>query len=165
MARSRPALTRRRLRWSLVAGTGALALVASACSSSSTPSAGSGDPSPFRTHHTSFGTVLTDASGRSVYLFEADTGTTSTCYTDCAGLWPPVTMSGSPSAQPPVQGSLLRTTPRRDGGTQVTYAGHPLYYYAPDQSPGDAKGQGLQSFGAGWDLLKPSGVKVDGGGA
>jgi predicted lipoprotein with Yx(FWY)xxD motif len=108
--------------------------------------------------------VLTDATGRSVYLFESDTGTSSTCYGDCAGLWPPVTMSGSPTGRAPVQAALLGSTPRRNGGTQVTYAGHPLYYYASDQGPGDTMGQGLQSFGGGWDLLKPSGEKAESGG-
>jgi predicted lipoprotein with Yx(FWY)xxD motif len=55
----------------------------------------------------------------------------------------------------------LGTTTRSDGTTQVTYKGHPLYFYSKDGDAGDAYGQGLKSFGAGWYVLKPSGVKVD----
>jgi predicted lipoprotein with Yx(FWY)xxD motif len=175
MAQTRPKIRRAFGRKSPL-GVTVIALVAAACSSSATPSATShgtsagsqattgGSQGTIRTHHTSFGTIISDASGRSLYLFASDTGTTSTCYTACAGLWPPLTATGTPTASAPAQSSLLGTTPRRDGGTQVTYAGHPLYYYAGDQGPGDTNGQGLNSFGGVWDLLMPSGAKVAGTG-
>ena len=152
-------------RWTLVLGLLAVGLVAAACSSTSTPGTASGSASgvaQIRTHSTRFGIVLTDASGRSVYLFVSDTGTTSTCYNACAAIWPPVTTAGTPTAKAPAQSALLGTTLRRDGGKEVTYAGHPLYYYASDQNPGDVNGQNLNSFGALWFLLKPSGDKVAG---
>jgi predicted lipoprotein with Yx(FWY)xxD motif len=60
-----------------------------------------------------------------------------------------------------VTGALLGTSVRGAGGTQVTYHGHPLYYYAGDSRPGDAAGQGLDQFGAKWYVLAPSGNKID----
>jgi predicted lipoprotein with Yx(FWY)xxD motif len=102
---------------------------------------------------------------RAVYLFEKDTGTTSSCYGACAGTWPPVLTTGSPLTGSGATASLLGTAKRTDGTTQVTYAGHPLYYFAGDQNPGDISGEGSQSFGAGWDLIAPAGKKVEKPGA
>lgn len=114
---------------------------------------------------TSLGMILTDAQSRTLYLFEKDTGTTSTCYSACASAWPPVTTT---DARPTVAGganqAMLGTTMRSDGTTQLTYAGHPLYRFAGDRKPGDTTGQGLQAFGGGWDVLTPAGQKVDNGG-
>src|SRR4051794_19151573 len=90
-----------------------------------------------RTGPTSLGTVLVGADGRSVYLFEKDAGTTSSCDGACAAAWPPVTSSAPPMAGPDAQSQLLGTTQRTDGTTQITYAGHPLYYFAGDRAPGD----------------------------
>jgi predicted lipoprotein with Yx(FWY)xxD motif len=118
-----------------------------------------------KTGHASLGAVLTDSAGRSVYLFEKDTTTTSTCYGACAGGWPPVLTTGSPVAGSGVMASLLGTAKRTDGTTQVTYAGHLLYYFAGDQKPGDITGEGSQAFGAGWDLIAPSGKKIEKSGA
>ena len=107
----------------------------------------------------SIGEYLVDSSGKSLYLFDTDTPTTSTCYNDCAQVWPPLIVpsgqnaTASGNAQSPLLGTLART----DGTTQVTYKGWPLYYYAPDQAPGETKGQGVVSFGAAWWLIKPDG--------
>jgi len=65
-------------------------------------------------------------------------------------------------AQGDAQQSLLGTTTRSDGSTQVTYKGRPIYFYAPDQSPGETKGQGINSFGGLWYLDSPSGTPVMG---
>jgi predicted lipoprotein with Yx(FWY)xxD motif len=59
------------------------------------------------------------------------------------------------------QVSLLGKSMRSDGGTQVTYNGHPLYYFAGDSRPGDVTGEGNTSFGAGWDLVSPAGAKIE----
>jgi predicted lipoprotein with Yx(FWY)xxD motif len=158
---------RRSWRWKLVFGVGVIPLIAAACSSPSTPAtqaAGSGGATTLETNSTSLGSIVTDGGGRSVYLFEKDSGTMSACYDACAAQWPPVTTSGQPSAKSSVRASLVGTTARTGGTTQVTYAGHPLYYYAGDVNPGSVSGQGLQSFGAGWDVLRPSGQKVDSAG-
>jgi predicted lipoprotein with Yx(FWY)xxD motif len=94
-----------------------------------------------------------------VYLFEADKGGASSCSGECATVWPPV--SGHPQASGQAVPSHLGTITRADGTTQVTYNGHPLYLYSRDKDNGDSYGQGLNSFGASWYVLTPSGNKVD----
>jgi predicted lipoprotein with Yx(FWY)xxD motif len=111
---------------------------------------------------TSLGKILTDSQGRTLYLFEKDTGTKSTCSGACAAAWPPLTTSGKPKAGPGLKASLLGTTARSDGSTEVTYNGHPLYTYAGDQGAGDTNGQGLDQFGAEWYVLSPAGSKLEG---
>ena len=111
---------------------------------------------------TKVGRILVDSQGRSLYLFEKDAGTASTCYGACASLWPPLTVTGSPKAGAGIVASKLGTTKRKDGKAEVTYNGHPLYYYAGDQKPGDISGQGLNQFGAPWDVLNTAGKGIDG---
>lgn len=106
------------------------------------------------------GQILVDGSGRTVYLFVADQGTTSACYTDCAAAWPPVLTHGAPQAGAGANASLLGTTTRKDGSTEVTYAGHPLYYFIADKAPGDATGQKLNNFGGPWYVVSPSGMEI-----
>lgn len=107
-----------------------------------------------------FPTALTDSAGKAVYLFEADTSTASTCYGACATAWPPVLTTGAPSITGGDMGKLGTTT-RTDGTKQVTYNGHPLYYFAGDTKPGDTNGEGSKAFGAGWYLLGSDGMKID----
>ena len=106
------------------------------------------------------GQILVDGAGKTLYLFVADTGSSSTCYTSCAQLWPPVLTSGPPQAGSGATASLLGTTTRTDGKTEVTYGGHPLYYFVSDKQAGDATGQGVDSFGALWWVVSPSGAAV-----
>ena len=107
------------------------------------------------------GKALVDSQGRTMYLFEADKGGTSTCTGACAATWPPVTVSGAPQAGSGVSQSLLGTITRSDGTMQLTYNHHPLYYFAGDGSAGQDKGQGLKSFGAGWYVVNAGGAKID----
>ena len=107
------------------------------------------------------GTYLADADRRTLYLFEKDTGTTSTCSGACASAWPPLLTTGAPSAAGAVKADLIGTTMRDDGTVQVTYAGHPLYYYAGDSAPGDTEGQDVEAFGAEWYALGPSGQAIE----
>jgi predicted lipoprotein with Yx(FWY)xxD motif len=109
------------------------------------------------------GTALVDGQGRTLYLFEADKRSTSTCAGACASVWPPATTAGKPMAGPGVDAPKLGTTKRSDGTLEVTYNGHPLYRYTPDTKPGDARGQGLNQFGAEWYVLAASGSKIDNG--
>jgi predicted lipoprotein with Yx(FWY)xxD motif len=122
-------------------------------------------PAAIAIAQTSLGSILTDSKGLTVYLFEKDSAGSSACNGPCAAVWPPVSAT---AAQPTVAAganqALLGTTIRSDGATQLTYAGHPLYRFAGDAKPGDTNGQGLQSFGGGWDALRPSGQKVGNGG-
>jgi len=110
----------------------------------------------------SLGKYLVDAQGRTLYLFEKDTGTMSTCSGACASAWPPSTTSGHPKAASGVNAALLRTTNRSDGSTEVTYDGHPLYRFTGDSSPGDTNGQDVTAFGGGWYVVSPAGQKVEG---
>jgi predicted lipoprotein with Yx(FWY)xxD motif len=107
------------------------------------------------------GKFLASGQGRALYLFEADKGSTSTCTGACAAAWPPVTASAMPMAGGGVSQSLLGTAKRVDGTEQVTYNGHPLYYFAADTGSGMAKGQGSKAFGAGWYVLNAKGSKID----
>ena len=108
------------------------------------------------------GTALVDGTGRALYLFEADTGTTSTCTGACAQVWPPLLTSGpAPVTTGAAQASLVGTSPRADGTRQVTYDGHPLYYFAGDTAPGDVRGQGIHNFGGGWYVVTPGGDEID----
>jgi predicted lipoprotein with Yx(FWY)xxD motif len=104
--------------------------------------------------------VLTDGKGITIYLFEADTTTKPTCYGACAKVWPPVLTTGTPVAGPGAKTSLLGTVKRTDGKMQVTYAGHPLYYFVQSSKPGNVRGQGVKGFGANWDAVKPSGAQA-----
>lgn len=125
-----------------------------------TPAAAAG--TAVGTIHTHLGTVLVAGSKRmTVYLFEADHGSTSNCSGSCAQAWPPVTTSGEPKAAGAAQAADLGTTTRADGTKQVTYHGHPLYYYVADHSAGETTGEGVTAFGASWYVLNPQGKKID----
>ena len=108
----------------------------------------------------SAGTFLTDASGKALYLWVADTTTKSTCSGGCASAWPPLTTTGAPTAAGAAKASDLGTTKRSDGSLQVTYDGHPLYYFVGDSGKGETKGQGSNSFGAKWWLVTPAGTAI-----
>jgi predicted lipoprotein with Yx(FWY)xxD motif len=143
---------------------GAVALMA-ACGGSSSSAAASPSPSPTGEKiavatNAKLGQILVDESGMTVYLFVADTGTASTCYTACATIWPPVLTTGAPQAGTGVTASLLGTTTRTDGKVEVTYAGHPLYYFIQDKAAGDAKGQAINGFGGLWWVLSPAGAAI-----
>jgi len=163
------------------AGVAALALLAG-CGSSSSSSSSSAASTPASTptqstaasttasgsavavqaKHGKLGTILAAGPKHlTVYLFEADKGTTSSCGGACAKVWPPVTTEGKPTASSGAVSADLGTTMRSDGTEQVTYKGHPLYFYDDDKDSGDAYGQGSKAFGASWYVLKPNGSKVD----
>jgi predicted lipoprotein with Yx(FWY)xxD motif len=109
----------------------------------------------------SLGRHLVDAGGRSLYLFEKDRGGRSSCYGSCASLWPPLLTGPHVVRGAGVSRAKLGTVARRGGGREVTYAGHPLYYYAGDSRPGQIRGEGRRDFGASWDIVSPSGKGID----
>ena len=109
------------------------------------------------------GRILIDSKGITLYDFVKDKGTTSTCYGACAALWPPLLTTGKPIAGPGVRASLLGTTKRNDGKLEVTYGGHPLYYFVTDRKPGQTTGQGINQFGAPWWVISPAGKEIHGG--
>jgi len=160
------------------AALAALGLIAAGCGSSnssggaygggskttSTAAAASG-AATVSTAKNKLGTILVDNKGKTLYLFQKDSGGKSACSGGCAAVWPPLTTKGQPAAGNGVDASKLGTTKRSDGSTEVTYNGHPLYYYASDQSAGQTTGQGINSFGAQWFVLNPSGDQVQSGGS
>jgi predicted lipoprotein with Yx(FWY)xxD motif len=139
----------------LVAAVAALALAAT--------STAAGHAARLKTHKTPKGTVLVDGKGRTLYLFRKDTKDTSRCSGQCAADWPPLLTTGRPKVSGLVRKSLLGSTKRDDGKTQVTYGGHPLYLYVGDLKPGDMNGQGVSAFGARWYAVTPSGRRLGGG--
>jgi predicted lipoprotein with Yx(FWY)xxD motif len=106
-----------------------------------------------------YGRILKDGTDRAIYLFTHDRSTTSTCYTACATAWPPVLTKGAPTAGSGLNGPLLGTTRRHDGTLQVTYGGHPLYYYVSDK-PGQILCQNVEEFGGTWLVVSPHGTAV-----
>jgi predicted lipoprotein with Yx(FWY)xxD motif len=109
---------------------------------------------------TGLGRILVDSKGITLYDFPPDRGTTSVCYGACATLWPPLLTRGKPIAGPGVRASLLGTTRRKDGKLEVTYNGHPLYYWVGDHKPGQTTGQGINQFGGPWWVLSPAGKEI-----
>jgi predicted lipoprotein with Yx(FWY)xxD motif len=110
---------------------------------------------------TAVGSVLVDARGHTLYLFEKDRAGVSACNTACMKYWPVLTSRGTPRAGKGVHQSLLRLTAPRNGRSQVIYAGHPLYTFVGDKQPGQTTGEGLTNFGAGWYVLAASGRKIE----
>jgi predicted lipoprotein with Yx(FWY)xxD motif len=108
------------------------------------------------------GSILVSSDGFTLYDFHKDEGTESSCYDACAGIWPPLLTDGKPRPGNEAAAAKLGTTKRKDGTVQVTYAGHPLYTYAADEKPGDAKGHDIESFGAEWYALTASGAEAEG---
>ena len=113
------------------------------------------------TKTSSLGTFLVDAKGRALYLWDADHGAMSASSGDCAHDWPPLTTTATPKASGTAKASLLGTTTRSDGSREVTYAGHPLYYFAGDTTPGQTTGQGSDGFGAAWWVVAPGGKAIE----
>jgi predicted lipoprotein with Yx(FWY)xxD motif len=107
------------------------------------------------------GKFLVSSTGRTLYLFEADKNGTSACSGACASAWPPDTVTGAPTAGSGVNQAMLGTIKRADGTMQVTYNGHPLYYFTADTAGGAAHGQGVKAFGAGWYVVSAGGSKID----
>jgi len=155
--------------WSAtVVALAAVALAVAGCGSSGgQQAAGYGTPAPAKPAaspagsggasvalaSSELGRILVDGEGRTLYLFQADKGTASTCNGACARAWPPLTTASKPVAGPGVSAAKLGTTNRSDGTTEVTYDGHPLYTYVGDSAPRQTAGEGSTAFGAEWNVL------------
>ncbi len=123
------------------------------------PSAGVGAVT-VQTKSGAHGTYLTDQAGRALYLYTPDAATASNCTGACASLWPPLTTTGTPQVAGGVTAGKLATITRSDDGAkQVTYNGHPLYYFKGDTSAGQTNGEGLMKI---WYLLTPTGTQITG---
>jgi predicted lipoprotein with Yx(FWY)xxD motif len=145
-----------------------IALTVAACGSSggrasaspTPPTTSTGQPATVGVANTTLGPILVNSQGRTLYLFQKDTGTTSTCTGACAAAWPPLRATGQPVAGKGINSALIATTPRSDGTPQVTYNGHPVYLFIMDQKPGDTNGEGVNAFGASWFALSSGGNLV-----
>jgi predicted lipoprotein with Yx(FWY)xxD motif len=103
------------------------------------------------------GTILVDQDGKTLYLFEADSQNKSNCSGGCLSLWPPVMARGTATAGSGVTAGMIGTA---TGSSQVTYAGHPLYWFSGDTKAGDTNGEGLDDFGGEWYAISPAGTAV-----
>jgi predicted lipoprotein with Yx(FWY)xxD motif len=103
-----------------------------------------------------YGRVIANGKGEAFYLFDKEDTKKAECYGACASVWPPVLTKGKPRAGNGVKAGLLGTTKRANGKLQVTYAGHPLYYYV-DDAPGTILCHDVDEFGGLWLVVKPNG--------
>ena len=158
--------SRSRLRYPVLIGSmAAVAVLAAACgssqsSSTTTTAAPTGSSVPATTLKLAsttlpkVGAVLTGPTGMTLYYFTTDSSGSTSCTGQCAVVWPPLVVpTGSTQALPSGASGSLATIKRPDGTTQVTYKGHPLYYYQGDTAAGQDKGQGVDGT---WFVLSTS---------
>jgi predicted lipoprotein with Yx(FWY)xxD motif len=159
----------RRKTMTILAGATALvvaAFSAAGCGStggsnaSSPPKTATGKSATIGVANENVGKVLVDSRGRTLYLFERDSGSKSVCNGACSVQWPPLLASGKPTVGSGANPSLAAISARLDGKTQVTYNGHPVYLFFGDRKPGDTNGQAVNAFGGRWYALSPSGDPV-----
>jgi predicted lipoprotein with Yx(FWY)xxD motif len=149
----------------------AVAVVVAACGSSNTNSSASSSAKAPAASTSSANTSVSTASGadgkylvgpngRALYLWVADPSGKSVCAGACAKFWPPLLTKSAPTAASGVTAGQLGTITRSNGSMQVTYGGHPLYYFALDKSNSSVSGQGSDNFGAKWWLVAPTGTAI-----
>jgi predicted lipoprotein with Yx(FWY)xxD motif len=151
----------------LLAGVAALPLVvlaAAGCGSTSgsvsPPTTKDGRAATIGAAKESLGKILVNSRGRTLYLFQKDSGTRSECTGACEANWPPLRASGSPAIGSGANASLLASTMRSDGSRQITYNNHPLYTFVKDIKAGDTNGEGVTAFGGTWYAISPAGNQV-----
>ena len=155
-------MSRTRLSLPIVAVIVAAAIVAVivAAGSSAKKAPAIAANSALAVRQTSVGRTLTDANGRALYLFAADKPNLSTLSAAGRAFWPPFTGAAKPAATGGAVAGKIGTVTGGTGVPQVTYNGHPLYYFIGDRSAGQTAGQGLNQFGARWYVLAPSGAAI-----
>ena len=161
--------THRRVRRLALGGAAAVAVAAlalTACSSSKKTTAGSApttSSSSAAAGTTSISAVagrLVGPNGHTLYTNNVDTMTSIKCTGSCTGEWPPLT--GTPATSGTLQATAFATVARPDGSMQVTFQGHPLYYFADDKNAGDVKGN-ITEDGISWHAAESSVVSTTGG--
>ncbi|MFL5827976.1 MAG: hypothetical protein ACJ76V_15745 [Thermoleophilaceae bacterium] len=164
-------MTKTRTRVGGVLAIGVVALVVAGCGgggSGSSNSSSSSGSSPSKTaggatlaaQSTPLGNILTTGGGRTLYLFSKETQPKSMCSGACASNWPPFTATKKPAVSGGASTADISLVRRSDGKKQVTYNGHPLYFFSGDSSTGQTNGQGVNAFGAPWWAVSPAGSKV-----
>ncbi len=111
-----------------------------------------------RVYPSAYGDVIWNSNKQAIYLFTKEKGSKSRCYGDCAKAWPPVYSNGAPVAGRGIDEDLIGTTERRGGRKQITYGGHPLYYY--NEPRGKIFCQNVFQFGGLWLVVAPNGKAV-----
>jgi predicted lipoprotein with Yx(FWY)xxD motif len=129
-------------------------------SSASPPTTKDGRPATIGVANENLGNILVNSQGRTLYLFQKDTGKMSECTGACAANWPPVRANSSPTSGSGANAALLGSTTRPDGTRQITYNNHPLYTFVKDTKNGDTNGEGVNAFGGMWYAVSPSGNQV-----
>src|SRR3954466_13542782 len=147
----------RTLRISLAA---LLVAVAAAAAVAATGSAAAAKSPTLKLRKTSYGKILVDKSGRTLYAFGHDKKDKSRCSGDCAKNWPPATAPKHPTVASGISKSKLKVIKRGDGSRQLSYNGHPLYRFIADGKPGDTNGENITAFGGTWDVVSKSGAIV-----
>lgn len=140
----------------------AVSCAAIANASARTPVAHRAQSATIELRETSLGPILVNSSGFTLYMFTKDRKLTDNCVgiTGCAGVWPPLEVTGTPTAGPGLTAKKLSTITLPGGAEQVTYAGHPLYMYSHDKGPGETSYVGATEFGGKWFALNAKGKKV-----
>jgi predicted lipoprotein with Yx(FWY)xxD motif len=130
--------------------------------SSAPPKTANGQSATVGVANDNLGKILIDSHGRTLYLFQRDSGTKSACTGACAIDWPPLRATGKPTVGSGAAASSVAISARSDGKPQVTYNGHPLYLFSGDQKPGDTNGEGVNAFGGLWYALSSAGNEIVG---
>jgi predicted lipoprotein with Yx(FWY)xxD motif len=112
-----------------------------------------------KTSSSRYGEVLFSKHDRAIYYFGKESTRKARCYGECAHAWPPVITSGRPQAGAGAKAALLGTTRRSDGRRQVTYDGHPLYFYVNDP-PAEVGCHDVEEFGGLWLAVRRTGNPV-----
>jgi predicted lipoprotein with Yx(FWY)xxD motif len=144
------------------AETSPAATPSASVAASPTTSASSSPPvkPQLSTANSRYGRIIVDGSGRTLYLFDAEGDRTPKCYDACAASWPPQLATTASTSDPRLIQSMIGVSARRDGSRQLSYNGHPLYYYVGDRSPGQILCQAVFEFGGGWYVIDPGGNKI-----
>jgi predicted lipoprotein with Yx(FWY)xxD motif len=133
-----------------LAGGAVLAACGAAGPSNSVPAttsgAGSTSGTTIATGSTSLGTVLTDSKGMTLYYFLPEKNSTvGACTAGCLTAWPPLVVTGTPTAVSGATGTLATVSIMMNGAavTEVTYNGWPLHTFASDTAAGQTGGNGV----------------------
>lgn len=135
--------------------------VACAAAAAASPHSASAKPAPTISVRStsSYGKILVNSKGVTLYLWAKDKNDKSACSGGCSSVWPFVLVSGKPTAGSGVNAKLLGTI-KVKGGNELTYNKHPLYTFVSDVKPGIISGEGNTTFGGPWWLVSPAGNAI-----
>ena len=108
------------------------------------------------TKKTSFGVILVNGSGQTLYLDAGDKPPHFACTGGCLQAWPPLIANGTLKAKGAAKASMLKSVKGANGKKWVTYNGHPLYTFASDSSSNPTSGEGVNGF----YVVSSSGQKI-----